>query len=125
MRFGWLGFHVEGHSALRNLLQAGVSIEAVVTLDSTEAKKRSGAGDYAEICRSHGIAHHEIRNINDDDAVALLRRLDLDVLFVIGWSQILRSEALSAVRIGVVGAHAVQTPAQPRERSGQLGDPTG
>jgi len=40
----------------------------------------------------------------------LLRQLDLDVLFVIGWSQIVGPEALASVRLGMIGAHASKLP---------------
>jgi methionyl-tRNA formyltransferase len=110
MKFGWIGFHVEGMFALRSLLEKGFSFEAVVTLKPHLAAKRSGAADYHRLCGEFGIPVYEVANINDEAALELLRKLELDVAFVIGWTQIVSSEALSLVRLGMIGAHASLLP---------------
>lgn len=110
MRFGWLGFHTEGLEAIEALTRAGHRVEAVITLDPQEAQKRSGVGDYSGFCRRHNIDQYQIRSINDVESLELLQRLNLDVLFVIGWSQIVGVEALNAVRVGMIGAHASKLP---------------
>jgi methionyl-tRNA formyltransferase len=110
MRIGWVGFHVEGLAALRGVLETGFRVEAVVTLKPHLAAKRSGAGDYAALCREFGVPLYEVANINDEEALTLLRGLRLDVVFVIGWTQIVRREALSLARVGMIGAHASLLP---------------
>lgn len=110
MRIGWVGFHVEGIPALRGLLERGVAIEAVLTLQPEQAAKRSGVADYASLCAEFAVPRHEIKNINDDEAIRILRHYTLDVVFVIGWSQIVRSEALGTARAGMIGAHASLLP---------------
>src|SRR6266700_3070083 len=90
MRFGWVGCHVEGLSALEAL--------------------RSGAVDYAPLCVRYGIPLARVGNINEPDGLAALRTLDADVVFVIGWSQILRPAALQLARTGMIGAHASLLP---------------
>lgn len=110
MRFAWVGSHMEGVPAFAALLDAGAEIVAAVTLTSEAGAKRSGAADYEPLCRKYGVPLHRVSDINSADSAALLRALDLDVIFVIGWSQILRAEALAAARVGVVGAHASLLP---------------
>jgi len=46
LRIGWIGFHVEGQSALAALPEKGIRIEAVLTLREAELAKRSAAGRY-------------------------------------------------------------------------------
>lgn len=111
MRFAWVGSHREGMPALEALLHARMPIVAAVSLTPEAAAKRSAAADYSPICHRYNVPLHRVSDINAPDAVALLRSLDLDVLFVIGWSQILRADALATARIGVVGAHASLLPA--------------
>ncbi|HEV8399059.1 MAG TPA: methionyl-tRNA formyltransferase [Gemmatimonadales bacterium] len=111
MRFAWIGSHREGLPAFEALLHARAPIVAAVSLTADAAAKRSAAADYAPICHRTGVPLHRVSDINSPDSVALLRSLDLDVLFVIGWSQILRKDALATARIGVVGAHASLLPA--------------
>jgi methionyl-tRNA formyltransferase len=110
LRIGWVGFHREGVAALEALARAGHRPAAVVTLTSDAAGKRSAVADYGAVCDRLGLPLHEVRDINAEESVALLRALELDVLFVIGWSQILRPPALRCARIGVIGAHASLLP---------------
>src|SRR5439155_1397615 len=51
-----------------------------------------------------------VGSINEPDGLAALRTLDADVVFVIGWSQILRPAALRLARTGMIGAHASLLP---------------
>lgn len=110
MRIGWVGFHVEGVPALRALLEGGVAVEAVLSLKPEEAAKRSGAADYRRLCGHYVVPLYEIKNINDEGAVRLLDELALDLVFVIGWSQIVKAEALGTARVGMIGAHASLLP---------------
>ncbi|MGH7494861.1 MAG: methionyl-tRNA formyltransferase [bacterium] len=110
MRIAWVGFHAEGLPALGRLLQNGVRPAAVITLPPKLAEKKSGAEDYSELCREFEVPIYFVRNINDNEAVQLLQRLSLDVLFVIGWTQILHAPALRTAALGVVGAHASLLP---------------
>lgn len=110
MKIGWVGFHVEGIPALEAVLEAGWTIDAFITLRPDRAAKRSGATDYSPICEKYGVPSYEIANINDAEAIQLLKTLDLDVVFVIGWSQIVRAEALQLTKLGMIGAHASLLP---------------
>ena len=110
MRLGWVGCHQEGIPALEGLVAAGAAPVAVVTLRPELTANRSGAADYGSTCARLGLPVHHVANINDDAAVDLLRGLSLDLLVVIGWSQILRAPALRTARLGVIGAHASLLP---------------
>ena len=110
MRFGWVGLHEEGVPAFEGLLEAGAPIVAALTLSPDLAAHRSAATNYGPVCDRFRVPLHTVASINHDNALELLRGLALDVLFVIGWSQILRPAALAAARVGVIGAHASLLP---------------
>jgi methionyl-tRNA formyltransferase len=110
LRIGWVGFHEEGVRALRAVVEAGHEVVGVLTLRPKLAKRRSAATDYGPLCEALGIPVFYVKNINDLESVAELRRLDLDLCVVLGWSQILRREALACARLGTVGAHASYLP---------------
>ena len=110
MRIGWVGSHLEGVPALRSMLDRGFRLDAVITLKPAASSKRSGAFDYSPLCAEYGLPLYQITNINDDEALSLLKALSLDLVFVIGWSQIVRPEALKLARIGMIGAHASLLP---------------
>ena len=110
MKFAWVGFHAEGLAALEALLGAGAPIAAVLTLRPELAAKRSGGIDYAPVCAQYGVPLHFITGINEPDAVAILEPLAPDVIFVIGWHQIVRPPVMRLARLGLVGAHASVLP---------------
>lgn len=109
-KIGWLGFHQEGLYALNGILEKGYKVEAVITLDDESAQLRSGSVSYDSMCNNNDIRIFKIKNINEPNAIAMLHELDLDILFVIGWSQIVRKEAMNCVKIGLIGAHASLLP---------------
>jgi methionyl-tRNA formyltransferase len=110
MRFAWVGFHAEGLPALHALLGAGAPIGAVLTLTPALRAKRSGGVDYAPLCAEYGIPLHWITGINEPDAYEVLARLAPDVIFVIGWHQIVRAPVMRLARRGLIGAHASYLP---------------
>jgi methionyl-tRNA formyltransferase len=111
MRIGWIGFHAEGIPALRALVECQAPLEVVVSLRPEAAAPRSGAADYRTLCRSLRLPLHEVDNINHDSSVEFLSRSELDLVFVIGWTQILKPEVLRLARVGMIGAHASLLPA--------------
>ncbi|HEV8358140.1 MAG TPA: methionyl-tRNA formyltransferase [Gemmatimonadales bacterium] len=110
MRFAWVGFHAEGLSALEALLASGAPIQAVLTLEPELAAKRSGSVDYGLLCERYRVPLYHIANINEPRALQILCALGPDVVFVIGWHQIVRPTALRCARLGMVGAHAALLP---------------
>jgi methionyl-tRNA formyltransferase len=110
MRMAWLGLHAEGVAALEALLLAGAPINGVLTLTPELAAKRSGAADYAPLCQRFGVPLHYIADVNGPDAVRLLADLAPDLVFVIGWHQIVRPAALGIAKFGMIGAHASLLP---------------
>lgn len=106
LRFAWVGFHAEGLAALQAMLAAGAPIGAVLTLTPELAAKRSGGVDYAPVCAEFGVPLHYIAGINEPDAAQILEALSPEVIFVIGWHQIVRPPVMRIARRGLVGAHA-------------------
>jgi methionyl-tRNA formyltransferase len=95
---------------LHALLSAGAPIAAVLTLTPELRAKRSGAVDYAPLCAEYGVPLHLITGINEPEAQAILARLAPDVIFVIGWHQIVRPPVMRLARQGLIGAHASYLP---------------
>lgn len=111
LRIGWMSHHVEGIKPLKAVLAAGFQIEAILTLQDDLMAKKSGAADFGSIAAEYDVPLYHVRNVNDSVSVELLNGLNLDVLFVIGWSQILHSPALRSAKLGCFGAHASLLPA--------------
>ena len=110
LRCAWVGFHAEGLPALHALLGAGAPIRAVLTLTPELRAKRSGAVDFAPLCAEYAVPLHLITGINEPEAFEILQQIAPDVIFVIGWHQIVRPPVMRLARIGLVGAHASYLP---------------
>lgn len=110
LKLGWLGFHEEGQAPLQALLRSGWKLDCLMTLRREQLARRSGAVDFGALAEAHGIPLFRIADINSAESQALLRERQLDLLFVIGWSQILHPEVLSLTQLGAVGSHASLLP---------------
>jgi len=110
VKFAWVGFHAEGLAALQALLAAGAPIAAVLTLKPELAAKRSGGVDYTPVCGQYKVPLHFVSGINEPEAEQILRELAPDVIFVIGWHQIVRPPVMKLARLGLIGAHASVLP---------------
>lgn len=110
MRIGWVGVHAEGISALKAVCGAEYNVAGLMTLRRDKADRRCGSADYELICLQYDIPYHEVGNINDASSIDLLQSWQCDLLIVLGWGQILGSDALKHAKIGTVGAHASLLP---------------
>jgi methionyl-tRNA formyltransferase len=110
VKFGFVTCVQLGLTCMEAIDAAGGSLEVVVTLRDDLAVKKSGRVYVDDFCASRRIDLVKVNNINDDDAVATVRRHGLDWLFVIGWSQIGRAPILAAPERGVIGMHPTLLP---------------
>ena len=112
MRIGWIGLHTEGIDPCEAVLAGGWKLETIITHQSEVARKRSGeaSDEYKRIGAAHNVPVVEITDINSDSSRELLQSLKLDVVFVIGWNQIIRDEVLRTANIGMIGTHASLLP---------------
>lgn len=82
----------------------------VVTLPPARAARHSDYVDLRPPAEAHGIPVLEAANINAPSVLSQLREMEPDYLFVIGWSQICRSEFLNLPRRGAIGYHPALLP---------------
>ena len=110
VRIGWIGVHAEGIPALEAVCAADYEVVGLMTLRQDKAERRCGSADYDTLCERFEIPLYEVDNCNDPSSVAILTSWNCDLLVVLGWGQILGSEALRQAKIGTVGAHASLLP---------------
>lgn len=88
----------------------GWSLPLVVTLPPELAHRHSDFVDVSAPARSVGAQILTIANGNAPESLAAIRTASPDYLFVIGWSQIARSELISIARQGTIGYHPAPLP---------------
>ena len=109
-RIAFIGCVGEGRRSLETLLDLKADVVGVFTLKPEAAAKVSGAVPWEDVASDHGIPLHYVRNVNDVDAVATMKALAPDLVFCVGWTQLLHREILLLPRLGCVGFHASPLP---------------
>ncbi len=110
MRLVWVSFDVMGRDCLAAAAEAGAEVAAVVTLPGPIDPDRSGQCSFDEIAERLGARLIETADINSPETVAAVREADPDLIFVVGWSQLVLDEFIGIPRHGVFGMHPTLLP---------------
>jgi methionyl-tRNA formyltransferase len=105
MRVAWVSFDVMGRDCLEATADAGAEVVCVVTLPGPIDPSRSGQCSFDAVAARLGAELVETDDINSPACVERLRAAKPDLLFVVGWSQLLREPALRVAPGGVFGMH--------------------
>lgn len=110
MKFGFVTCVQLGLSCMEAIYQIGGTLDVIITLPDTKSRKKSGRIYPDEFAETHRIPLIKTPSINDQHAIEHLRGLELDWLFIIGWSQIARPEVLAVPSRGCIGMHPTLLP---------------
>jgi methionyl-tRNA formyltransferase len=110
MRLVWVSFDVMGRDCLAAAADAGAEVAAVVTLPGPIDPNRSGQCSFDEIASELGARLIETVDVNAPDTIAEIREADPDLIFVVGWSQLVLDEFIGLPRHGVFGMHPTLLP---------------
>jgi methionyl-tRNA formyltransferase len=110
MRLVWVSFDVMGRDCLAAAADAGAEVAAVVTLPGPIDPDRSGQCSFDQIAADLGARLIETADVNAPDTIAALREADPDLIFVVGWSQLVMDEFIGLPRHGVFGMHPTLLP---------------
>ncbi len=110
IRIAFIGCVQEGLRSLETLLDLDETILGVFTLTPEQAARTSGAVHWEPITSKNGIPLHYVENINDPEPLAVLRAMEPDLIFCVGWTQLLRKAILELPNIGCLGFHASLLP---------------
>jgi methionyl-tRNA formyltransferase len=95
------------------LVRNGANVVAVFSLDESVSAKVCGFAtpEIRAFAQKNGISFTPFININRPETLAAIRDLTPDVLFAVGFSQIVGSEVLAIPKLGAVGFHPTFLPA--------------
>jgi methionyl-tRNA formyltransferase len=110
MRLVWVSFDVMGRDCLVAAAEAGAEVAAVVTLPGPIDPDRSGHCSFDELAQRLGARLIETADVNSPDTIAALREVEPDLIFVVGWSQLVLDEFIGVARDGVLGMHPTLLP---------------
>ena len=92
------------------LIRNGEEISAIYTLDDSMAWGKSRFAIMDDIAERHNIRLFKVKNINAPEVVSHIRGIRPDVIFEIGWSQIISRDILRIPEKGCIGVHASLLP---------------
>src|SRR5205823_8596674 len=110
VRAVWISFDTIGRDCLEAAAAAGAEIVGVVTLPGPVDPSRSGQCSFDEVASRLEARLVEAVDANAPETVAAVGELDPDLVFVVGWSQLVRGELLATAREGVFGMHPTLLP---------------
>lgn len=83
---------------------------AILTFTDEIAAKTSGAVSFEDIAQKHNIPLYKVKNTNTPEAIQLIKEINPDVMFVVGWTRLVSSEVLAIPKYGCIGMHASLLP---------------
>ncbi|MGB2875171.1 MAG: formyltransferase family protein [Gaiellaceae bacterium] len=110
MRLVWVSFDVMGRDCLEAAAEAGAEVAGVVTLPGPVDPDRSGQCSFDELAGRLGASLVETADVNSPATISALREIDPDMIFVVGWSQLVMDEFIGLPRHGVFGMHPTLLP---------------
>jgi methionyl-tRNA formyltransferase len=110
VRAVWISFDTIGRDCLEAAAAAGAEIVGVVTLPGPVDPNRSGQCSFDEIAARLGARLVEAADVNARETASAVGELDPDLVFVVGWSQLVRGELIATAREGVFGMHPTLLP---------------
>ena len=99
-----------GKSCIETIISSGGHFDLLITLHYHKSKKKSGRVYIDDIANDNGIPLYKLNHINDADVAEVVKKYEIDWLFIIGWSQIASVDILKVPRKGVIGAHPTLLP---------------
>jgi methionyl-tRNA formyltransferase len=105
MRTVWVSFDTIGRDCLEAAADVGAEIVGVVTLPGPIDPNRSGQCSFDDVAARLGAVLHETRDVNSGETLTTVRTLEPELIFVVGWSQLVRDPFIELAREGVFGMH--------------------
>ncbi len=110
MRTVWVSFDTVGRDCLEAAADVGAEIVGVVTLPGPIDPNRSGQCSFDEVAARLGARLVETTDVNADETLEAIGSLEPELIFVVGWSQLVRESFIALAREGVFGMHPTLLP---------------
>lgn len=108
MRILFIGCVESSYIELEILLKYKKSIVGVIT-----KKKSTLNADFVDLqilAQKYGLPCKYVDNVNDENSIDFIKECNPDVIYCLGWSQIIKKEILDIPRLGIIGTHPAELP---------------
>lgn len=105
-----IGSVVSSKVMLEEMINAKFPINMVFSLDEKYSKNVSGYRPIHEVAAANNIPLIKFRNINDEENIEIIKKVQPDYIFVIGLSQLIDNKILKIANKGTIGLHPTPLP---------------
>lgn len=98
---------IAGKKWLKILLELNVDIDLLITLKNNDA---SDGCSFSDISNEYNIPLLKTNNINENKVIDEIKKIHPDLIWVLGWSQLLTSDLIKIPKIGCIGSHPTELP---------------
>lgn len=106
----FIGSVDSSQAALQTLIDEGIQIELVCSLDERYSSKVSDYYPLHVTAGDNNIPYLKFKNINEETVITKLKSINPDYIFVIGLSQLIKDDLIKCASNCVVGFHPTKLP---------------
>jgi len=115
MKVVFIGVVNIGWHSLKALLESGADVVGIFTADKQEMIKSSMMhpdyfSEFENLASRYDVPIYKIKNVSITLDTEKIRQLQPDIIFCIGWPQIINREVLQIPRHGCIGIHPTLLP---------------
>ena len=105
-----IGSNIESLICLHKFKDNNIQIAGLVTLDFQQQERGSDYRNLVPFCEENDIPFFKTKNINSIKTKGWLKAINPDVIFILGWSQILDVELIDLPKKYIIGSHPSDLP---------------
>ena len=110
MRTVWVSFDTIGRDCLEAAAGVGAEVVGVVTFPGPIDPNRSGQCSFDDVAARLEADLVETTDVNSEGTLDAIRAFDPELIFVVGWSQLVQEPFIGLAREGVFGMHPTLLP---------------
>ncbi|MBE4947645.1 methionyl-tRNA formyltransferase [Chryseobacterium culicis] len=95
---------------IQKLISHKLEIVGVLGHEPKDKNKVSGWADLASLCLNSGVDYKSFVKINDEENLNWAREKNVDIIFAVGFSQLLYDQWFSVAKLGCIGFHPTKLP---------------
>jgi methionyl-tRNA formyltransferase len=108
MKVIFIGSVLFSEKLLNHIIKKKVNIKLIIT--KKVLKKDSDKLDLSRCAKLNNIPCIHVKNINDKKNLKIIKSNKPDIIFCLGWSEILNKQILKIPKLGVIGYHPSDLP---------------
>ena len=105
-----IGSNIESLVCLKQFLINNICISGLITTKESIERKGSDYRDLVPFATKHNIPYYRTESVNKTEVKEWLKDINPDILFILGWSEMLDEEFISISGNYVIGSHPSDLP---------------